>query len=105
MDEEKKLSLLIQLNLFPLLSQMTNSQTNAVESKLIDCRLDFSDVDATQVEALAATAELTNSAGLELIQGWENDPIPASRHMGHCLEMAMLCCATPSITWWRKRWR
>lgn len=96
MDDEKKLSLLIQLNLFPLLSQMTNSQTN-VESKLIDCRLDFSDVDATQVEALAATAELTNSAGLELIQGWENDPIPASRHMEHCLEMAMLCLAYDSI--------
>ena len=100
MDEEKKLSLLIQLNLFPLLSQMANSQTSAVDSKLIDCRLDFSDVnDATQVEALAATAELINSAGLELIQGWENDPssVPASRHMEHCLEMAMQCLAYDSI--------
>lgn len=99
MDEEKKLSLLIELNLFPLLSQMTNAQTSAVDSKLIDCRLDFSDVDATQVEALAATAELTNSAGLELIQGWENDPssVPASRHMEHCLEMAMLCLSYDSI--------
>lgn len=105
MGEQKKLALLTELDIFGVLCRFARldvgnmAPTTSDGRYNIDGKLDLVTSDATQIEAVAAAAELINTSGLELIQGWELDPSPPTTNlqMGQCLELAMACLAYDSI--------
>ncbi|KAL7537714.1 hypothetical protein ACHAXR_008708 [Thalassiosira sp. AJA248-18] len=102
MDEQKKSALLAELNIFGTLcclSQLEVGNGAALGGRLNLGSLDLITADGTQIEAVAAAAELINTAGLELIQGWELDPTLQSTNtqMKQCLELMLACLAYDSI--------
>lgn len=103
MDEEKKLYLLTELNIFGTLyhfSQLDTLGTGAATShQHANGRLNLITLDATQIEAVIAAAELINTAGLALIQGWEVYPTlePTKMQMEQCLELGLACLAYDDI--------
>lgn len=102
MDEQKKLALLTELNIFGTLCQLScldAGSGTAVDSQHKGGKLDLTNIDGTQIEAVAAAAELINTAGLALIQGWELDPTlqPTNIQMEQCLELVLACLAFDSI--------
>lgn len=105
MDEQKKLALLAELNIFGTLCQLAQLEVGS-GAPSVDSRhhkaagkLDLITMDATHIEAVAAAAELINTAGLALIQGWELDPTsqPTNMQMEQCLELVLACLAYDSI--------
>lgn len=106
MDEQKKLALLTELNIFGTLCQFSRLNVGnapvAADAWHSVGKLDLVTSDATQIEAVAAAAELINTSGLELIPGWELDhptrQLPAiNAQMEQCLELVLACLAYDSI--------
>mmetsp|Transcript_8381 Transcript_8381/g.15222 ORF Transcript_8381/g.15222 Transcript_8381/m.15222 type:complete len:1111 (-) Transcript_8381:90-3422(-) len=104
MDEQKKLALLAELNIFGTLCHLARLEVGSgapVDSRhhKVAGKLDLITMDATHIEAVAAAAELINTAGLALIQGWELDPTsqPTNMQMEQCLELVLVCLAYDSI--------
>jgi len=101
MEDQKKLALLAELNIFGTLCQL--SQLECARSDVAVAgkagKLDLVNLDGTQVEAVAAAAELINTSGLALIQGWELDPTSQQTNfqMEQCLELVLACLAYDSI--------
>lgn len=105
MDESKKVALLHELNIFGTVCRLAgfgNSATNGTQGKL-----DLTNPDATQIDAVIAAAELINTAGLEFIPCWEleyqtaSTNVPSSHPvnviMNQCLELALGCLAYDDI--------
>mmetsp|Transcript_2581 Transcript_2581/g.5540 ORF Transcript_2581/g.5540 Transcript_2581/m.5540 type:complete len:1113 (-) Transcript_2581:37-3375(-) len=102
MDEQKKLPFLTELNIFGTLCQLSRLEAGsgtAVDSRLKVGKLDLTTIGGTQIEAVAAAAELIDTAGLALIQGWELDPTlqPTNVQMEQCLELVLACLAFDNI--------
>ena len=108
MEDEKKVLLLTELRIFDTLCRLsqidasdTGSSTTSNNSgsvKKLDLINDSN--GGTQIEAVAAAAELINIAGLALIQGWELDPTSCQSaiiQMKQCLELTLACLAYDSI--------
>ena len=103
MHEQKKLELLTKLDIFGAICQLSRIEAGsggtAVDVRLENGKLDLINIDGTQVEAVAAAAELTNASGLALIQGWELDPtLPQTTiQIKQCMELVLACLAYDSI--------
>ena len=102
MDEQKKLDLLTQLDIFGTLFQLSQIQANGSSNGTVVTsggKLDLINIDGTQVEAVSSAAELINTAGLALIQGWEIDPTSQTTNtqMKQCFELVLACLAYDSI--------
>lgn len=99
MDEQKKLLLLSELSVFDTLCRLSRIEVGAVSNPCQVGKLDLTSIDGTQIEAVAAAAELINTAGLELIQGWELDSTSraVNLQMEQCLELALACLSYDSI--------
>ncbi|KAL9187353.1 hypothetical protein ACHAXT_001456 [Thalassiosira profunda] len=102
MDEQKKLALLTELDVFGTVFRLSGLVAAAQQNG--EGKLDLVNEDGTQIEAVAAAAELINAAGLALIQGWEMDPTqgstgttPTNMQMQQCLELVLACLAYDSI--------
>ena len=101
MDEQKKLDLLTQLDIFGTLFRLSQIQDNGSNSNGATSggKLDLINIDGTQVEAVSSAAELINTSGLALIQGWEIDPTSQTTNiqMKQCFELVLACLAYDSI--------
>ena len=103
MDEQRKLTLLTELSIFEALCRFSRIEVDRgvaiVDSRIQGGKLDLRANSTTQVEAVAAAAELINSAGLALIQGWEIEPssLTTTVQMRQCLELVLACLAYDCI--------
>ena len=101
MDEQRKLTLLTELSVFDTLCSFSQIEVAGVSGSRAGCqgKLDLGASGTTQIEAVAAAAELINSAGLALIQGWEIEPSSSTStiQMKQCLELMFACLAYDSI--------
>ncbi|KAL7547463.1 hypothetical protein ACHAWF_010756 [Thalassiosira exigua] len=100
MEERSKLALLAELDVFGTLCLFSKLEVaGSTATSQHNGNLDLITDDGTQVEAVAAAAELINAAGLSLIQGWEIDPSSMSTNiqMKQCLELALACLSYDSI--------
>jgi len=95
MDDRKKVMMMTELGILGSLYELTRSETVVGGG----CRLDLVTSNATQIEAVAAAAELINACGLALIQGWEQDMTSLSLvvQMEQCLHLPLTCLSYDSI--------
>ncbi|KAL7465271.1 hypothetical protein ACHAXS_005598 [Conticribra weissflogii] len=111
MEEHKKVALLLELNVFGTLCKLSGlgADGNVNGNSHRPGKLDLIKVDGTQIDAVIAAAELVNTAGLELIPGWElqcqtsatssSSPMvqPVNLLMNQCLELSLSCLAYDDI--------
>lgn len=104
MDERKKVALLIELNVIGTLCQLSELGTASVSANDNQGKLDLTNTDGTQIDAVIAGAELINAIGLELIPCWELEctetGFPTSQAtllMNQCLELILACLSYDDI--------
>ena len=111
MDEQKKVVLMMELNVFGTLCCLSRLGGGSMSGNGQHPRgkLDLITLDATQIDAVIAAAELINTAGLEFIPGWEvecqSSPTsssssltqPVNLLMNQCVELALACLAYDDI--------